>query len=137
MTVQFFQLFGIGDLDAAAGQLDHPLILKISKHSGDHFPMGTQVIGNGLMGDFQMTGPFDRHFLQQECGYTLVETLPHDLLHEPHDIGEARGHQFVGIVGNRRRSFHDALINFGRYYPKVSVLFRLNGHFELNGTRCV
>lgn len=81
-----------------------------------------------------MTGPFDRHFLQQECGYTLVETLPHDLLHEPHDIGEARGHQFVGIVGNRRRSFHDALINFGRYYPKVSVLFRLNGHFELNGT---
>ena len=64
LTVQFFQLFGIGDLDAAAGQLDHPLILKISKHSGDHFPMGTQVIGNGLMGDPQLTTSLNRSFLQ-------------------------------------------------------------------------
>ena len=61
-SIQFFQLFRIHDLDHTAREFDHPLILEIAKHSGDHFPMGAEMIGDGFMGDLQLISPFNGHF---------------------------------------------------------------------------
>ena len=50
----------IKDCDFAAGEFDEPLALKVSKHSSDNFPVGTKMISNRLMSDFQLVCSFDR-----------------------------------------------------------------------------
>ena len=56
------------------------------------------MVGDGLMGNFQSIGPLDGCFFQKECGNTLIKAFPHDLLHEPHYIGETARHQLIGII---------------------------------------
>ena len=48
------------DCDFAAGEFDEILALKVSKHSSDNFPVGTKMISNRLMSDFQLVCSFDR-----------------------------------------------------------------------------
>ena len=55
--------------------------------------------------------------LQQKRGQPLVKALPHDLLHEPHDLGEPGGHDLIGKIGYRGGFLHDALIYFCRDDP--------------------
>ena len=53
MYLQSRQLLFVQKLYHAPGQLHHAFALEIAEHPGDHFPMGSQVIGDGLMGDVQ------------------------------------------------------------------------------------
>ena len=50
------------------------------------------MVGDVLVGELQLTGPLDGGLLQQKGGQALVQALPHDLLHQPHDFGEPAGH---------------------------------------------
>ena len=63
-------------------------LTNINKYyrQGDHLPGGAQMIGDGLMGDFEDGCFFQCAFFQQKRGQPLVKALPHDLLHE---IGRA------------------------------------------------
>ena len=47
-----FQLFFVGDLNTATGQLYDSLVLKIPQHPRNHFPGVSQVVTNGFVGDF-------------------------------------------------------------------------------------
>ena len=60
MTFGVFPVFWIKDCDFAAGEFDETLALKVSKHSSDNFPVGTKMISNRLMSDFQLVCSFDR-----------------------------------------------------------------------------
>ena len=91
------------------------------------------MIGNGLMGDLQHAAPLDGSLLQQKGRHPLVQALPHDLLHQPHDLGEPAGHQLVGVVGHRRRRLHDVLVDLRGNDPEVRVLLRLDGDLKLDG----
>ena len=55
-----FQSFWIKDCDFAAGEFVETLALNVSKHSSDNFPVGTKMISNRLMSDFQLVCSFDR-----------------------------------------------------------------------------
>ena len=56
------QSFRIKDCDFPAGEFDESFALKVSKHSSDNFPVGTKMISNRLMSDFQLVCSFDRDF---------------------------------------------------------------------------
>ena len=61
MTFGVFPVFlDQGLWDFAAGEFDETLALKVSKHSSDNFPVGTKMISNRLMSDFQLVCSFDR-----------------------------------------------------------------------------
>ena len=83
---QGLQLLRDGNFHNAAGQPDHPLTLEIAEHSGDYLPVGTQVPGNGLMGNGQPLRFLNGYLLKQKSGNPSVHALPHDLLHQPHDL---------------------------------------------------
>ena len=91
------------------------------------------MVGDGLVGEPQFLCPLDARLLQQKRRYPLVQALPHDLLDEPHDLRKAGGHQFVGVVGHRRRLLHDPPVYLRRDDPEVRVLLCLNGHLKLDG----
>ena len=61
MTFGVFPVFlDQGLWDFAAGEVEETLALKVSKHSSDNFPVGTKLISNRLMSDFQLVCSFDR-----------------------------------------------------------------------------
>ena len=91
------------------------------------------MVGNGLVGDFQLIRPLNGRLLQQEGRQPFVQALPHDLLHQPHDLGESAGHQLIGVVGHGGGLLHEALIDLRGDDPELGVLLRLNGHLELDG----
>lgn len=88
--------------------------------------------GDHFVGDFQRVAAFQSAFLQKEGCKALVKALPEHLLHEPHDLRQAAGHDLAGIVGKGSGVLHDPLVNLGRYDQKIGVLFRFDGEFKLN-----
>ena len=90
------------------------------------------MVGDFLVGQIQRLAALQGALLQQELGQPLVEPLPHDLLHQPHDLGKPAGHDLVGIVGQRGRLGHQSLKPVRRHQEKLGVLFRLNGDIELD-----
>ena len=90
------------------------------------------MVGNLLVGNFQFPGFFQLRLLQQEGSQPLVNALPHDLLHEPHQLGEITAEQIAGIVRNRQRFIHQIFEHAGRNTPEFGVLFRLNHHIKLH-----
>ncbi len=88
---------------------------------------------NGLVCNFQRVAVLDRGFFQEKGGDAFVETLPHDLLNQPHHVGKSGGHQFIGVVRYRCGFSHNALIDLYGNDPKVGVLFGFDGDVKLNG----
>lgn len=90
------------------------------------------MVRNGFMGDPEGMGVLDGGFLQQKTCHPLVKALPHNLLDQPHHVGEAGGHQLVGVVGQRSGFLHNALIDFRRDDPQVGILLRFNDDVKLD-----
>ena len=91
------------------------------------------MVGNGLVGDFQLVGPLNGNFLEQKGGHPPIHALPHKLLHPAHDLRKPAGHQIVGVICHRGGLSHQLLVNFGRYAPKLCILFCLDSHLKLDG----
>ena len=90
------------------------------------------MAGNDLMGDPQIHRVLQRTFLQKERGQPLIEALPHDLLHEPHDIGEPGCHEVIDIVCHNSGVFHQMFIDMRRNDPEFRLLFCGNSDIKLN-----
>ena len=90
------------------------------------------MIGNGLMCDAQFIAPLNSGLFQQKSRYPLIHMLPHDLLYQPHDLGEPACHQLVGIVGDRGGYLHDTLVGLCRDYPEFRIFLGLDGNFKLD-----
>ena len=96
---QLLQLLSVGDLHGAPGQGHHAFALEIPQHPGDHLPGGAQMGGDFFVGDFQNGGIFQLLLFQQEGGQPLVKALPHNLLHQPHQVGEVAADEVAGVGG--------------------------------------
>ncbi len=83
------------------------------------------------MGDGQPVRALDGEFLQEESGHSLVHALPHNLFHQPHDLGKPGGHDLVGVVRQGSGPFHNTPIRLCGDDPEASVLLRLNGDVKL------
>ena len=129
-VAELFQAPGVQELHGAPGELDHALALEPAEHPGDHLPGGSQVGGDLLVGDLQGGGLLDPGFLHQKARQSLVEALPHDLLHEPHDLGEVVGDEGVGVIGEGQALVHEVLVQTRGDDPDLRVLLRLDEHVE-------
>ena len=90
------------------------------------------MVGDFFMGDLQRLSPLQGAFLQKEGSQAFVEALPHDLLHQPHHIGEPAADELVCIIGNHSGFFHQILEQAGGKDPHFGILFCFDDHFELN-----
>ena len=90
------------------------------------------MVGDGLVGDGQPVRALNGGLLQQKGGNPLVHAPPHHLLHKPHDLREAPGHELVGVVGQGGGLLHQLPVDLRRDDPEVRVLLRRDGHVELN-----
>ena len=89
------------------------------------------MVGDLFVGNLQDIGFFQAAFLYEKVGQTLVEALPHDLFHQPHDFGEPGGHQLVGVAGYGDGGFHQLPVDLRRDDPDLGVLFCLDGQIKL------
>ena len=129
--LQSRQLLFVQKLYHAPGQLHHALALEIAEHPGDYLPVSSQVVGDGLVGDIQPAGTLNHRFFQEKGGHPPVHTLPHDLLHEPHDLGKPGGHDLVGVVGGGGGLLQEPPVKLRGNHPERRVLLRLNGDVKL------
>ena len=93
--------------------------------------MGAQVVGDGLVGKAQHRRALNGGLLQQEGGHPLVQALPQDLFHQPHDLREPGRHHFVRVIRHGGGLLHQPFIYLGGNDPDFCILFRLYGHRKL------
>ena len=72
-TAQGFQLVKVHNGHHAPRQLHHALALEVAQHPGDDLPVGTQVVGDGLMGEPQLSAALNCGLLQEERRDALIE----------------------------------------------------------------
>ena len=77
---QFFQFIFIQYRDHSPGEFHHSFVLEITQHPGDHLPVRTKVIRDGLVGDLKPGSILDRGFLQKKLRDTFIKAFPQDLL---------------------------------------------------------
>ena len=127
------QPFWVQQSNLSPGELYDAVALEIAEHTGDHLPMGTEMVGDDLMGDLQLVGIFDGGFLQKKGGQAFIQAFPEDLLDEPHDVGKTRGHQLVGVVRERSGLCQEIFIELRRDQPELRILFRCDRNLKLYG----
>lgn len=109
-TAQGFQLVKVHNGHHAPRQLHHALALEVAQHPCDDFPVGAQMIGDGLMGEQQHAGALDACLLHQKGGQPPVKACPHHLFNQPHDLGKAAGDQLIGVICHGCRLGHEAAV---------------------------
>ena len=84
------------------------------------------MVGDALVGNVQSRAFLHCRFLQKESSQPLVKAFPHDLLHQPHEIGQMVGDQVVGVVCHGDGLVHQVFVQAGRNDPKLRILLRLD-----------
>ena len=113
-------------------KLYNSFALEIAQHSRHHLPGGTQVIGDPFVGDPKGSGSFQGTLFQQKSGQTFVQALPHDLLHQPHDLRKTAADQLIGEIGYGSGLLHKFLEDAGWDNPHLAVLLRSDHYFKLD-----
>ena len=90
------------------------------------------MVPDNFMGQLQLIAALQPRLVQQERRQPLVKAFPHDLLHQPHDLGKPAGHDLIGIVGQGSGRLHHALINFRGDQPKVGIPLGFYGDVKLD-----